>query len=187
MSSRSMLFFMTGPEFCLWLREVLEKRPLSVIVDAGEALEPWRGEDGDILASKRIFLAPEHAVIAHRASEVVAPERAGWAVLDVPQQEDRTLFLCEAGAKSGWWDREHRMMRDDPAGVKIFDALRPSLRKRLSYPVWCPNVVSGAAAPYRTIGYSRGAAQLFAEGWALRQRGVANTRFEIRATSPSAA
>jgi hypothetical protein len=182
MATRTKDIFITLSEIAGWLSDVVSSHALAVFVERrpDEPLHTWNGTVDELASAHRVFLAEDSPSPPSIAARDVNPARLGWVVVGLPRMKDRTLYLCQLGARSDWWNEEHGKADENPDSIRLFDRVWRRLRPRTASPVWAVNVVTGASQSYRDIAYTKGAKRWASEGGVLRQEGVANVEFAIR-------
>jgi hypothetical protein len=186
MAQRGNDVFITFAEFSDWVRDLTQRFSLVVLLDRGPSkpLDTWDGEDNELSLSARIFLATDAVEVGSVTTKELNPAERGWVVMSVPRTVGSKLLVCQLGARSDWWDPVQSTVRENPAAIRLYDKVWKRLKTRLTFPVWGKNVITGAASPYRSMGYSQGAKEWTRSGGILAQEGVANIEYEIRVTEP---
>jgi hypothetical protein len=182
MAQRGNDIFLTFAEFSGWVRDLAEQLSLEVLLDRGPSkpIVKWSGEDNELAASFRIFLATNAVEVDGIKAQGPNPAEFGWVTISVPRIAARTLLVCQLGARSDWWDSLQSKIRENPAAIRLYDRIWRRLKTRLRFPVWAKNVSTGVASPYASVGYSKGAKDWIRFGGKLAQEGVANIEYEIR-------
>lgn len=144
-------------------------------------MEYWDGGEEMLIAARRIYVMPNCPDLTTTRADDLKLGQLGWVQLDVPRVDGSCLQAVQIAAKSDWFDAVEQRVLESSTSLKLFDKFWGIWKKHFAYPVWARNAITGAEAPYGTIGYSVGAADWYQRGGKLRQDGVRNIEFRIPA------
>ena len=181
MTTRTKTLFVTAHELAVWLSEAVDALGFKVVLylNPKVPLVSWNGQEETLVAARRAYMSTDAFDLGSIRSDDLRPGELGWLQIDVPRGDEHSMLACQVAAKSDWFDKQDQVMKDNPTSLRIFERVWALWRSRVTFPVVARNRKTGAAAPYRSIGYSAGAAEWVRKGGALRQEGVDNIQFEL--------
>lgn len=187
MASRSKYTFVTLKEFVQWLAVIVNELDADVVLYRGPdvRLKKWDGRPESFLGIKRVYFTDTHVNLDNIRNDDLSTGMLAWVQIDLPRTNGTRLLASQVATKSDWFDAARQTVVDNPAALRLFDRFWSKWKKHLMFPVWAKNRITGAEAPYRSIGYSEAAAEWFLRGRQLCQDGVDNIEFIIRTVSPS--
>jgi hypothetical protein len=178
MGSSARQVFMLPNEFLEMLGELKVSLALHVVLQRGnDSTEVWNKDRDAALTADLIYLAPEASVDSSCLEEPFNPARLEWVMTNVPRIKQDQLFMVQVGACGDWYDESTDTVYKTPEALRRLSKIWKIWRRHLRFSMLVRNIVTGAEALYRDIGYSAGAAEWRGRGGLLRQEGVQDLEF----------